>query len=380
MLAFTVGAVLVSMTLVFATRIEAARENWLHAKFMAVMSAIDAFDPDLAPLPPELAAKVLKTLGLASITVLSPSGPVVIAETVPPPDGVRRVRRRENPYTFNIGELYRSLFPGADALVRVRSANPPLELVLDERELAQPLRRIARTLAGILLVIAVVVTAVVWTALWIMVLRPMRRLTSNIIAFGERPQDVSRIIEPSRRDDEIGRAEKALAAMQESLAHELAQRKRLAELGMAVARINHDLRNILSAAQLISDRLATIPDPQAQRLAPRLVATLDRAIRFCQATLTYGAGSEQPPERRPFDLNRMVQRRRRDGARRACRRDRLSCRHPAALRGLRRSRPHSSRSREPEPQRRPGADRRRARRAAGRRRSGSPRSGPTAWR
>ena len=66
--------------------------------------------------------------------------------------------------------------------------------------------------------------------------------------------------------------------MQRSLAHELAQGKRLAELGMAVARINHDLRNILSAAQLISDRLATIPDPLAQRLAPRLVATLDRAI------------------------------------------------------------------------------------------------------
>ena len=131
-----------------------------------------------------------------------------------------------------------------------------------------------------------------------MVLRPMRRLTSNIIAFGERPQDVSRIIAPSGRDDEIGHAEKALAAMQESLANELAQRKRLAELGMAVARINHDLRNMLSAAQLISDRLATIPDPQAQRLAPKLVATLDRAIQFCQATLTYGAGSEQPPERR----------------------------------------------------------------------------------
>jgi signal transduction histidine kinase len=94
--------------------------------------------------------------------------------------------------------------------------------------------------------------------------------------------------------------------MQRSLAHELTQRKRLAELGMAVARINHDLRNILSAAQLISDRLATIPDPLAQRLAPRLVATLDRAIQFCQATLTYGAGRELPASRRRFDLSELV--------------------------------------------------------------------------
>ncbi len=173
--------------------------------------------------------------------------------------------------------------------------------------LAAALRRVAGVLSAILGLLAVVITVVVWATLWQMVLRPVRKLTSNIIAFGERPQDVSRIIAPSGRDDEIGHAEKALAAMQESLANELAQRKRLSELGMAVARINHDLRNMLSAAQLISDRLATIADPQAQLLAPKLVATLDRAIQFCQATLTYGAGSEQPPERRRFDLNKMVQ-------------------------------------------------------------------------
>ena len=190
-------------------------------------------------------------------------------------------------------------------------------MTLDETPLVAALWRVSHTFLAIALLIATVVAGVLWAALWIMVLRPMRRLTSNIIAFGERPQDVSRIIAPSGRDDEIGRAETALAAMQRSLAHELAQRKRLAELGMAVARINHDLRNILSAAQLISDRLATIPDPQAQRLAPRLVATLDRAIQFCQATLTYGAGRERPPERRRFDLSEMVRGRRRGRPRRA---------------------------------------------------------------
>ena len=139
-----------------------------------------------------------------------------------------------------------------------------------------------------------------------MVLRPVRRLTSNIIAFGESPQDASRMIAASGRRDEIGRAETALAVMQRSLAHELTQRKRLAELGMAVARINHDLRNMLSAAQLISDRLATIPDPLAQRLAPRLVATLDRAIQFCQSTLTYGAAPRAAAIARRFDLSELV--------------------------------------------------------------------------
>ena len=134
----------------------------------------------------------------------------------------------------------------------------------------------------------------------------MRRLTNNIVAFGERPHDNARIVAPSGRGDEIGRAEGALATMQASLVHELGQRKRLAELGMAVARINHDLRNMLATAQLISDRLATIADPLAQRLAPQLVATLDRAIQFCQSTLAYGSGRETPVARRRFDLRSLV--------------------------------------------------------------------------
>ena len=233
-------------------------------------------------------------------------------------------------FTLTISELYRALFPDASSVIRVRSPDPPLELTLDEQPLTTSLRRVAGAQFAILVVLAAVITVVVWVTLWQMVLRPVRKLTSNIIAFGERPHDVSRIIAPGSRDDEIGRAEKALAAMQESLANELTQRKRLSELGMAVARINHDLRNMLSAAQLISDRLASIADPQAQLLAPKLVATLDRAIQFCQATLTYGAGREQPPERRPFDLNKVVQEVV-DGARAEQGVGRLPCRHSSPL-------------------------------------------------
>ena len=95
--------------------------------------------------------------------------------------------------------------------------------------------------------------------------------------------------------------------MQTALSQELGQKKRLAELGLAVAKINHDLRNMLTAAQLISDRLATIPDPLAMRLAPRLVATLDRAIAFCQETLTYGAAVEKAPQRRRIGLREVIQ-------------------------------------------------------------------------
>ncbi len=181
-----------------------------------------------------------------------------------------------------------------------------VEITIDQTPLIDNMWRVSRNFLTLSLTVSAAVVFVLWLALWQLVIRPVRRLTSSIIAFGEKPQDASGIVAPSGRDDEIGRAEAALAQMQGSLAHELSQRKRLAELGMAVARINHDLRNMLAAAQLISDRLATISDPLAQRLAPQLVATLDRAIQFCQSTLTYGAAREQAPTRRRFDLREIV--------------------------------------------------------------------------
>ncbi len=107
--------------------------------------------------------------------------------------------------------------------------------------------------------------------------------------------------------------------MQDTLVRELTQKKHLAALGLAVAKINHDLRNMLASAQLLSDRLANVTDPLAQRLAPKLVATLDRAIRFCQATLTYGRATDEAPKPRLVELR---SHRRRGG------RSRLSRRRP----------------------------------------------------
>ncbi|RBP12883.1 signal transduction histidine kinase [Roseiarcus fermentans] len=310
-LVVTIGFALLAMGLFYVARLASYRETWLHNKITVAQTALEAFDAvGSHELSPDIARKVLESIGLKAIVVSTPSGRRTVSASPQPAADISIDPTREA-FLDSVGAAFRTLAAGRGQVVAVTEATAAdggrIEVTLDETPLVAALWRVSNTFLNIALLIATVVASVLWTALWIMVLRPMRRLTSNIIAFGQRPQDVSRIIAPSGRDDEIGRAEKALAAMQKTLAHELAQRKRMAELGLAVARINHDLRNILSAAQLISDRLATIPDPQAQRLAPRLVATLDRAIQFCQTTLTYGAGSEQPPERRPFDLNKMVQ-------------------------------------------------------------------------
>ncbi len=310
----TLGFVLLAMGLFYATRLAAFRETWLHNKLGSAQTAFEAFDGGGAEeLPADLSNKILASVGVKSIAVSTPSGWRVLAERGKRGESlasVETVNLDSEGFFDSIRGAFETLFAKPGTIIHVSDGASPDEariaVTLDETPLKQALWRVSRTILNILLMIAAVVTCVLWAALWHMVLRPVRRLTSNIIAFGERPQDISRVIAPSGRHDEIGRAETALAAMQGTLALELAQRKRLAELGMAVSRINHDLRNMLTAAQLISDRLAAIPDPLAQRLAPRLLATLDRAIQFCQATLTYGAGREQPPERRPFDLSELV--------------------------------------------------------------------------
>ena len=299
------------MGLFYVTRLTAHREMWLHSKISWAQTAVEAFDlAGPKPPSPDLSRRILNGVAVKSITIITPNERREFALPGAEPDKAEPIATDGVSFPDSVAATFRALTARPGTIVKLssspQSAGAAIEITLDETPLIQSLWRVSRNFLNISLTIAAVVTCVLWAALWRMVLRPVRRLTSNIIAFGENPQDASRVIAPTGRGSEIGRAEAALAVMQRSLAHELAQRKRLAELGMAVTRINHDLRNILSAAQLISDRLATIPDPLAQRLAPRLVATLDRAIEFCQSTLTYGAGRELPPSRRRFDLSELV--------------------------------------------------------------------------
>ena len=101
--------------------------------------------------------------------------------------------------------------------------------------------------------------------------------------------------------------------MQRDLATLLQQKSQLAALGLAVSKINHDLRNLLASAQLFSDRLASLPDPHVQRFAPKLMRALERAIAFCQSTLVLrpraGAAARPPAGSRSSRWSRRCARR-----------------------------------------------------------------------
>ena len=157
------------------------------------------------------------------------------------------------------------------------------------------------------LLITGVTAVLVFFSLHYLLVRPMRRITENMIAFRADPENPARVIADSGRHDEVGTTERELAAMQRDIASMLHQKNRLAALGLAVSKINHDLRNLLASAQLFSDQLSNLPDPKVQRFAPKLMRALERAIAFCQSTLSYGAAQEPPPDRKTIEVEPLIE-------------------------------------------------------------------------
>src|SRR4029078_6720192 len=181
-----------------------------------------------------------------------------------------------------------------------------VEIIMDERPLRAAMLRFSVTILLLSLLISAITATLVYLSLHYLFVRPLHRLTANMTAFRADPENPARIIARSGRHDEIGTAERELAEMQRELGSLLQQKNRLAALGLAVAKINHDLRKLLTSAQLFFDRLSGLPDQQVQRFAPKLMRALERAIAFCESTLSYGRAQEPPPDRRPIALEPLV--------------------------------------------------------------------------
>ena len=143
-----------------------------------------------------------------------------------------------------------------------------------------------------------------FAALQLMIVRPLRRITDSVIAFRSRPEDASVNLPPSERRDEIGLVQTELSGMQEALRTALAQKTRLAALGTAVSKINHDLRNILASAMVVSDRLEQSQDPEVRHVTPRLLEALDRAAGCAAPPSILRAPRRAIPRRRGFRSRR----------------------------------------------------------------------------
>lgn len=182
-----------------------------------------------------------------------------------------------------------------------------VEIVLNEAPLKEAVNRFAERFARISMLILMAAGALIYFTLSAAFVRPMRDLTEAIERFRDKPEDVSIAFPRSQRSDEIGRAQRAAADMAEQVRNALRQNERLAALGAAVARIGHDLRNMLATAQLVADRLAQSEDPAVRQLAPRLERTIDRAAGLAASTLKYGRADEDPPTLQKVDVAEAVE-------------------------------------------------------------------------
>ncbi|GMG83201.1 HAMP domain-containing sensor histidine kinase [Paralimibaculum aggregatum] len=206
--------------------------------------------------------------------------------------------------------LSRLASPPGPHYVRVIGMPPQgaeaLEITLDAAPLRAAMLDYGLRILRLSLIISVLTAAVVFLAIRRTVVAPMTRVIDSMKSFQQNPEDATRIIEPKARIGELAEAEQALAGLQRDVQGALKARARLASLGEALAKISHDLRNMLAAQQLLFDRLETSSDPTVVRVMPKMLATLDRAIRLCQRTLDFGRAEETAPELREVALAALV--------------------------------------------------------------------------
>ena len=268
--------------------------------------------PEKFKLPENVVQQVLDNLGAKMVAVKMGNQRKLLAISDMPHEIHHDIDLRE---TSSMRAIWRSLetlfFTSDSDVMRIVGQGPPgtdfIEIVIDQSQLRARMFAFSRNILLLSLLISAITATLVYLSLHYLFVRPLNRLTTNMVSFREDPENASLIVQPSGRSDEIGIAERELGAMQRDLTSMLQQKSHLAALGLAVSKINHDLRNLLASAQLFSDRLASVPDPTVQRFAPKLVQSLERAIAFCQSTLSYGQVREAPPERKPVRLEGLVE-------------------------------------------------------------------------
>ncbi len=155
------------------------------------------------------------------------------------------------------------------------------------------------------IIIALFTAALLYLALRWLVIRPLQDLSADMVAFRRAPEEPDTERPPTGRNDEIGVVDREFQNLQREIRASLRQKSRLAEVGAASNKINHDLRNILSTARLLSDRLARSDDERTRKLAPTILNTIDRATRLASDAIQY-VRDRPIPRITEFDLSDLI--------------------------------------------------------------------------
>lgn len=307
LLLLTVVFVLTAEVLVFVPTIARFRADYLLQRLkLAQIAALTQLASD-SGVTPALESELLANAEVYNVVLRrNELRELVLSSPVPGPLYADYDLRGAGPWTL-IRDALATLADPVNRIVRV-IGNPVQEggELIEVTMQTAPLRAAILAYAGRILMFSALTSAVMAVLLFLaaqrLILLPIRRVVRHMLLYAEAPEDARRIIAPSARVEELRGAEEALATMQIQLTGALRQKERLAQLGAAVAKISHDLRNILTTAQLFADRLEDSADPAVKRSAPKLVGSITRAVALCEATLAFGKAEEPPPQLARFAL------------------------------------------------------------------------------
>ena len=311
-LLLTVVFVMLAEVLIFVPSIARFRADYLVSRLKDAQIASLALLTTDESIAPDLEKELLVNAGVFNVVlrrdeirqlVLSSPIPAEIYETYD--------LRLSGPWEL-IRDAAQILIDPINRVIRV-IGNPVQQggLLIEVTLETGPLRAAMLDYGVRILLLSALISAVTAVLLFIAVQRmlvaPIRRVVQHMQTYAEAPEDARRIISPTSTVTELRTAEEAMQSMQTQLTNALRQKERLAQLGGAVAKISHDLRNILTTAQLFADRIESSADPMVARAVPKLVTSISRAVNLCEATLTFGKAEEPPPRLDRVAMARLVE-------------------------------------------------------------------------
>ena len=298
-LILTMVFVMLAEVLIFVPSVARFREDYLLARLERAQIASLALEAD-DMITPELEAELLRNAEVYNV-VLRRDEIRQLALSSPIPSPIDTTFDMRDPTAMIlISDAMKTLVNPQERIVRVignpvRDGGLLIEVTMDEMPLRSAMVDYGLNVLALSAVISIITALLLFGAVQFLLVRPIKRVVGHMQSYAKAPEDARRIITPSASVTELHDAELALQMMQTELTSALKQKERLAQLGGAVAKVSHDLRNILTSAQLFTDRIEGSDDPLVKRMAPKLVGSITRAVNLCESTLAFGRVDEPAP-------------------------------------------------------------------------------------
>ena len=304
--------VVLTEVLIFVPSIARYREDYLVARLERAQIASLALLANNGAVSDSLQKELLDNAGVLNVVLRRNAvRQLVLSSPIPEPIYATYDLRHEGPFKL-IKDALTDLVNPNDRIIRVignpvQDAGSVIEVTIKTSQLRRAMWAYGMRVLALSAVISVMTAFLLFFAVRRLLVVPIKRVVNHMTAYAEAPEDARRVIEPTASVAELHEAEQALQSLQKQLTSALRQKERLAQLGGAVAKISHDLRNILNTAQLFADRMEDSKDPAVARAAPKLVGNISRAVNLCESTLAFGKAEEPPPKLMRLPLRQLVE-------------------------------------------------------------------------